>query len=102
MTEPKVWREGFYHDSPFESWVKKNCAAIIKNRPEVKDHGLWVVKWIYTTPKCSLNAWTNKSKSVTIGFKANAVGIGEFAPQGAWFEASTDGGWIHSTAKVST
>jgi hypothetical protein len=98
MTEPNVWREGYYHDSPFESWVRQNSEILARLRPEIKVHGLFVVKWTYTTKKCSLNAWTNKDKVVTVGFQAKAVSIGEAAPHGNWYQASSDGGWIESAA----
>lgn len=98
MTEPNLWREGYYHDSPFESWVRQNSEALARLRPEIKTYGLFVVKWTYTTKKCSLNAWTNKDKVVTVGFQAKAVSIGEVAPHGTWYESSSDGGWIESAA----
>lgn len=101
MTEPNIWREGFYHDSQFEAWVKQNNAALFAMRPEIKEHGLWVVKWIYSTTKCSLNAWTSKEKILTVGFKTNAIAIGEAAPQGSWYESNIDGGWSQYTAKVN-
>ena len=100
MTEPNIWREGFYHDSPFVTWVKQNGEALAKLRPEIKEHGLWVVKWTYTTTKCSTNVWAKKGKVVTIGFKASAIAIGEAAPQGGWYESNTDGDWAQYTAEV--
>jgi hypothetical protein len=98
MTEPNVWREGYYHDSPFQSWVRQNSETLAQLRPEIKTYGLFVVKWTYTTKRCSLNAWTNKDKVVTVGFQAKAVSIGEAAPHGNWYQSSSDGGWIESVA----
>jgi hypothetical protein len=98
MTEPNVWRERYYHDSPFESWVRRNSEVLARQRPEIKKYGLWVVKETYTTKKCALNSWTSKDKAITIGFQATAVSVGEVAPSGKWYESSSDGGWIKSSA----
>ena len=100
MTEPNVWREGYYHDSPFEAWVKKNSKTLLRMRPEIKEHGLWVVKWTYTTKSCALNAWKDKDQLLTLGFQASAVNIGEAAPHGNWYQSSFDGGWVGSSATV--
>ena len=102
MTEPNVWREGYYHDSPFEAWVKQNSEKLLQIRPEIKDYGLWVVKWTYTTKSCALNAWTDKDKQVTLGFQVSAVNVGEAAPHGTWYQSTSDGGWIGSSATVIT
>jgi len=58
-----------------------------------------VVRWIYSTARCSLNAWTAREKQITIGFKARIVGAGELGPDADWYESSTDSGWIHSQAQ---
>jgi hypothetical protein len=98
MTEPEVWREGYYHESPFISWARQNSERLAQIRPEIKTNGLFAVRWTYTTKKCALNAWTNKDKVVTVGFKAKANAIGEVAPHGSWYQSSSDGGWIESVA----
>ena len=72
--------------------------ALLGLRPELWEHGLWVVRWIYSTERCSLNAWTAEGKQITIGFKAKVVGAGELGPDADWYESSADSGWVHSQA----
>ena len=98
MTESPVWREALYYDQPFRDWVAANALTLLKLRPEIQEHGLWIVRWIYSTRKCALNAWTDKSKSITVGFKAKVVGAGELGPDAEWYESSHDSGWIHAQA----
>lgn len=100
MTEPPILRQAVYHDQPFRDWVKTNSAKLLKTRPEIKEHGLWVVRWTYATRRSSLNAWTSKDKDVTIGFNAKFVGAGEVGPSGGWYESENDSGWMHAQAKV--
>ena len=45
LTEPSIWRDGYYHSHEFEIWVKQNSEAIVRARPEIKERGLWVVEW---------------------------------------------------------
>ena len=99
MTESPIWRESLYFDRPFRKWVAENSAILLAVRPELREHGLWVVKWIYSTTECSLNVWTAKEKQITVGFKAKAVGAGELGPDADWYLSSTDSGWIHSQAQ---
>ena len=99
MTESPVWRESLYFDRPFREWVAENSATLLNTRPELREHGLLVVRWIYSTARCSLNAWTAKEKQITIGFKAKVVGAGELGPDADWYESSADSGWIHSQAQ---
>ena len=99
MTESPIWRESLYFDQPFRDWVADNSAELLKARPEIRENGLWVVRWIYSTTRCSLNAWRAKEKQITIGFKAKAVGAGELGPDADWYESSSDSGWIHSQAQ---
>ena len=100
MTGPNIWREGYYHDAPFEACVKNNSKTLLQMRPEIVNYSLWVVKWTYTTKSCTLNAWMDKNKLFTMGFQASAVNIGEVAPHGNWYQSTSDGGWIGSSATV--
>ena len=99
MTESPIWRESVYYDRPFREWVAENSVTLLEQRPEIREHGLWVVKWIYSTTRCSLNSWTSKDKQITVGFKAKFVPAGELGPDADWFESSMDSGWIHSQAR---
>ena len=72
LTEPTIWREGFFHNHEFELWAKQNSEALLKARPEIREHGLWIVKWTYSTKKCSINAWVHQKKDVTVGFSTKA------------------------------
>ena len=42
-----------------------------------------------------------REREITLGFKANAVGVREIGPSAEWYESESDAGWMHSSAKVS-
>jgi hypothetical protein len=52
-----------------------------------------VVTQTYTTPKCSLTAWTDSKSEVFLGFDAGIKGVGETKPQGGWSEGNSANGW---------
>ncbi|KAI9737656.1 MAG: hypothetical protein M1818_005660 [Claussenomyces sp. TS43310] len=97
MTKEPILRKALYHDYPFRVWVRENTAALLRLRPEIKEHGLWMVKSTYSTPQYSLNVWTAKEKEVVIGFKTKIVQAGEIGPHADWYESSQDSGWISSS-----
>lgn len=93
LTVPPVVHERYYFESPFKNWVKKNAAAILKRRPEVKEYGLWIVTSTYATKACAINMWKEGGYRVEIGFLARAVGIGELGPSGKWMKDQRLEGW---------
>ena len=62
MTDQPVWKQAVYHDQPFREWVKTNSPRLLQRYPDIKEHGLWVVKKTYSTKHCSLNAWTSAER----------------------------------------
>jgi hypothetical protein len=101
MTTPPVTREMINHEDPYERWCQKNAKTILKLRPEVKDHGMWIVTKTHSTKYCSLNVWKSKQKDVHVGFSAKVAEGGDLKASGGWFENSSDGGWNHYKSKVS-
>lgn len=72
----EVVRDTYYYSAPFREWLKDNAQALIKARPEVRDHGVWVVATTYSTRKCSIAAWTSRDVEVVVGIKAAAAALG--------------------------
>jgi len=103
ITQNPVHRNAFYHESPFKRWVKDNADNLIKHRrrEEIKNHGLTIVTDVYTSKKCSLNAWTDSSKAVRVGFSVNAMGQLNVGADGGWSVAESAGGWNHYEGEVT-
>jgi len=100
LTTPPVVKSVYYHDMPFLKWFKTNAATIVRNHPEVKQHGLWIVTSTYSTSKCALNAWTSKSKEVAVGFSGTMSQMAGLDVKGSWYTSSDDGGWNYFEQKV--
>lgn len=99
LTTPPIIRDAYYHEEPLTGWVRDNAVRIVQNRPEVREHGLWIVTATYSTPRCALNVWTTTEREITVAFKAKARGS-QFGPKGEWFESTEDTGWASYEAKV--
>jgi hypothetical protein len=99
MTKPFVFRDAVYHEAPYIKWVAENAAALLSKRPEIKEHGLWIVTSTYSTQLCMFNVWSAIDKKISLGFKVSAVNVGEIGPHGEWYEASSDEGWIRYESK---
>jgi len=99
LTTPPVIKSVYYHDMPFLKWFKTNAATIVRNHPEVKQHGLWIVTSTYSTSKCALNAWTSKSKEVAVGFSGTMSQMAGLDVKGSWYTSSDDGGWNYFEQK---
>jgi hypothetical protein len=100
LTTAPVIKTFYYHDMPFIKWFEKNAAAIVRNHPEVKKHGLWIVTATCSTTKCALNAWTSKEKEVAVGFSGTASQLAGLDVSGSWYTSSDDGGWNYFQQKV--
>ena len=102
ITKNPVHRNAYYHESPFKRWVRDNADFLMrhKRREEIKNHGLSIVTDVYTTKKCSLNAWTDSSKAVRVGFSVNAQGQLNVGADGGWSVAESAGGWNHYEGEV--
>jgi len=99
MTKPPVTRESIYGSTTLRKWCRDNTATLLDKWPEIKTNGLIIVTSTYLTSRADINAWQDKSKKVSIGFKGTAVDVFEVAPSSEWYKASSDGGWIASTAE---
>jgi hypothetical protein len=98
MTSPPVVHQRYLYESPFRQWVQENALQIIEKRPEVTQHGLWVVTSTYGTKQCSLNVWTGKQKETMIGFTVGDVSGAEAGPAAQWYEAASDSDWSRYSA----
>ncbi|KAF9032346.1 hypothetical protein BJ165DRAFT_1358008 [Panaeolus papilionaceus] len=99
LTDPPITHERFYHESPFKQWVKQNSLTILKQWPEVKTYGLWVVTSTYSTQRCAINLWNKKGCGLHIGFSTDVAGLGELGPDGEWYRSSTEEGWMEYGGK---
>jgi hypothetical protein len=101
LTRGSVIRNSVYHKEPYRSWFKTNASKILKKWPDIRDRGLWIVTETYTASECSINAWQDSSKELSVGFDASFVPVGEIAPTSPWHTATGETGWVIKKAKVS-
>jgi hypothetical protein len=95
VTTPPITHNAFYYSSPFSQWVSDNAHALLSGdyKDDIHANGLVVVTQTYTTPKCSLTAWTDSKSEVFLGFDAGINGLGNLKPQGGWYEGNSASGW---------
>lgn len=62
-------------------------------KDDIHANGLVVVTQTYTTPKCSLTAWTDAKSEAFLGFDVGVKGVGDLKPQGDWIEGNSAEGW---------
>jgi hypothetical protein len=70
-------------------------------RPEVEEHGLYVVRTVWSTSDVSLDAWMNRNKAVIVGFSAKVTELAEVGPKGSFHHGGSDERWVHYKASVS-
>ncbi|KAJ6004630.1 hypothetical protein N7540_012999 [Penicillium herquei] len=99
MTESPVTKDLVYGTTTFRLWCKENSEEILRKWPDVRDHGLVIVTSIYRTRMAKLNAWADKGKEISVGFRAGVVGIGEVAPSSTWYTSHEESGWVSAEAK---
>ncbi|KAK0390649.1 hypothetical protein NLU13_0153 [Sarocladium strictum] len=95
LTNGPVTHRRYFHEAPFKKWVAENAKAILHERPEVAEYGLWVVTSTWTASEAALNCWSSERRAVDVGFNVQVVEIGELAPKGQWKHAGSADGWIH-------
>jgi hypothetical protein len=100
LTAPQVRKERYYHKMPFIRWFKRNAGMILKQFPEVKDHGVWIITATCSAPECALNVWRLKNKEIVIGFSGTASQTAALEARGKWYTASSDSGWNHFKQEV--
>ena len=93
MTDSPVEKKGYLYKTPFTSWVRANSTHLLgKYEAEIKEHGLWLIRWTYSTRKASINAWAGTDKSVVVGFRVSTMGT-DFGPKGEWHKGHADSSW---------
>jgi len=98
-----VHRDGYYFESPFTRWVQDNVDVLRNCRrgPDIEEHGLIIITYTYSTRKCTLNAWQDKSKKISLGLSASATdGLG-IETEAGWFVGTSSSGWKDYSGKVS-
>ncbi|TAQ87224.1 hypothetical protein B7494_g4456 [Chlorociboria aeruginascens] len=99
LTKSPVRHEKYYYESPFKDWVRDNATLLITKRREILEHGLWIVTSTWSSEECAINVWNDAGHGVGVAFKSSAVGFGELAPSGDWFEDAQDEGWLKVKAE---
>lgn len=100
LTTPPITHDHYYHTSPFKNWCKKNALTLLRQWPEVKRQGLWIITSTYATKKCAINMWTTRGRGFKVGFDADVMGVGKAGPSGEWYRSQTDEGWGEYTPEV--
>ena len=80
LTSPPVTKDSLRHEESFKRWVKNNARIIATVWPDVREHGLFIVTSTHSTTEALLNILGSKSQTVSVGFNAGFVPIGEIAP----------------------
>jgi hypothetical protein len=93
MCDDKVESQGFEERQPFLTWLKRNSKAVLARWPDVKKHGVIATSWTYTAEKIYIQVWNDVSRTVTLGFKLGATGVGNVEPEISWHRAHTTAGW---------
>lgn len=96
-------KEGYFEGPDWVRWAKDNADALIKHRPQVKDHSLWVITTTYATTEAWINVWGGTSNVASIGFSAGVQGIVNAAPSVAFSKSGSGSSWrtipAHGTSK---
>ena len=102
MTDSPIEKKGYLYKSPFHDWVRDNLRQLLQKREtEIKEHGLWIIRWTYSTSKASINAWAGTDKKVVVGFQVSTFGT-DFGPKGEWHKGHADSSWDDYVPKEST
>jgi hypothetical protein len=99
LTKAPLRHEKYYYESPFKGWLRDNATLLLEKRKEILEYGLWIVTSTWSTEECAINVWSEAEHGVGVGFKSSAVGFGEVAPSGDWYEDGQDGGWLKVKAE---
>jgi hypothetical protein len=86
-------KEGYFESADWAGWAKENAAAIIKYRPKIKEHNLWIITTTYTTKEAWINVWGDSESTVSIGFSAGVEGIAKVAPSVAFSKSASGSNW---------
>lgn len=95
-----VTESGFDYREPFKDWAKANAKAILQHCRDVRDREFCVVTSTFETSEVDIHAWTGKDKTVSMGFKAGATGVGEIGPSGQFVKMGSASEWNHDSTGV--
>jgi len=93
MCDDKVVPKGFDERKPFLLWLKSNSKALLKQFPDLKDYGVIVATWTYSASQIYIHVWEDKDKTVVVGVKAGATGVGHGETENVWRRAHSSDGW---------
>jgi hypothetical protein len=99
LTKTPLRHEKYYYESPFKGWIRDNATLLVEKRKEILEYGLWIVTSTWSTEECAINVWSEAEHGVGVGFKSSAVGFGEVAPSGDYYEDDQDGSWLKIKAE---
>lgn len=93
MCDSEVKMEGYHHLAPFRDWARKNAEKLLAKFPDIYETGFFIAVSTYSTNEVYINSWSDKSQSVTLGFKLGAIPAGEIAPETEWYRAESASEW---------
>ena len=93
LCEAEVLEERYFHESPFRKWLKTNLETILKKVEDVREHGVYIVTKTFSTNKCSINVWTEKSNEVIIGVGAKVPSVAGADVSGGWSRGHSSSSW---------
>ena len=93
MCDDKVESRGFELRRPFLAWLKQNSKVLLGKWPDVGEHGVIAATWTYSAVKVYIHAWEDAGKTVAVGFKVGATGVGGAEPEVSWHRARANEGW---------
>lgn len=96
-----VEERGYYFHEPFAQWAKKNAQALLQHCPDIKSHGLWIIKSTVETRDVNICAWSGRSKTVSMGFKVAIPAAGEIGPSGEFVKGGSADEWHHDSSDVN-
>lgn len=92
---------GFSQKSPFREWARENAQLILKNAPDAKEHGIFIITSTYSTTEVFTTAWRNNQNIVEVGAKAVVEGIADVGVKMQYFRSEGAGSWIRADVKVA-
>ncbi|OCK91922.1 uncharacterized protein K441DRAFT_615469 [Cenococcum geophilum 1.58] len=93
ICDSEVKMQGYHHLAPFRDWARKNAEKILNKFPDVYERGFFIAVSTYSTKDVYINSWSDKSQSVTLGFKLGVIPAGEIAPETEWYRGDSTSEW---------
>jgi hypothetical protein len=93
MCDDKVEAQGYELRTPFLSWLKSNSKALLQKWPDIEEHGVVAATWTYSATQIYIHVWEDSDKTVAIGFKVGATGVGDAHSDTSWHRSLSSDGW---------